>query len=614
MALGLRETSRAGLQRFIDDELSTQSILLLLDNFEHLLPAAPVAVDLLACGPNVKILTTSRAPLRVRGEHVFPIEPLRLPSESDVSLKSLAENDAIRLFVARARAVQPAFSLSDQNAAATVAICRRLDGLPLAIELAAARINVLPPAALLSRLERRLPLLTYGSRDLPARQQTLRDTIAWSFDLLSDRGQAVFRRLAVFVGGCGLEAAEVVGDLDGTCDVFTAIISLVENSLLVQEADAEGEPRFRMLETVREFARELLESSPEPDAVHRSHGAWCLGIAEERVGDWPRVFDPDGLRQVEAEHANMRAALGWLLDRGEAAGALRLAAALWPFWYLNGHASEGWGWLARALAISQDAPAELRASALVGMSWLAEELTDYAHARTSAEEALGILTELGDIAGQARARHALGIATWDLGDTATAETLLAEAIATFRALDDRFWTAMTLNNHAVGLLPAGEFERAATMFEEALTLLRDLEIAEVKLYPLLNLGMIALARGEIGRAARLLGVGLDVAARQGSGRAAASLCNGLAAAAALAKQGEHAARLFGASQALWEGLALPVPGHDRAIYARYLAEARAITDEGTFAAAWEAGRALSFEQAITEARTVAAGLQEWQPT
>jgi non-specific serine/threonine protein kinase len=309
----------------------------------------------------------------------------------------------------------------------------------------------------------------------------------------------------------------------------------------------------------------------------------------------------------------MRAALEWHFDRGDAGDGLQLAVALWPFWYLSGHASEGRGWLERALAIDQDVPAELRAAALLGTSWLSDELVDFARARSGAEEALRIFSALDDTAGQARARHALGIALWDLGETAAAEMLLVEAVTAFRTLDDRFWTAMTLNNHAVGLLPAGEIERAAPMFEEALTLLRDLEIEAVKLYPLLNLGMIALARGEIARAALLLEEGLDVAAQQGSGRAAASLCNGLAAAAALARQGEHAARLFGAAQALWEGLALPVPGHDRAIYARFLAEARAITDEATFAAAWDAGRALAFQQAIGEARVVAAALQGSPP-
>ena len=298
--------------------------------------AAPVVAGLLARAPGVKVLVTSRTPLHAYGEQEYPLAPLPLPDPAHLpSIERLSQYEAVRLFVARARAVAPDFSVTNANAPAVAEICYRLDGLPLAIELAAARIKVLPPQALLKRLEQRLPLLTGGARTLPARQQTMRDAIAWSHDLLTAEEQTLFRRLAVFPGGCTIDAAEAVADPDGALDVFSGIASLVDKSLLRQEEGAEGEPRFRMLETVREYGLEQLEASGEGDATRNRLATWCLALAE--AGGARLVIGAQHVAWVDSHGStrscpNLRAAVTWLLDRGEATRALRLLTATEDFW------------------------------------------------------------------------------------------------------------------------------------------------------------------------------------------------------------------------------------------------------------------------------------------
>jgi non-specific serine/threonine protein kinase len=301
----------------------------------------------------------------------------------------------------------------------------------------------------------------------------------------------------------------------------------------------------------------------------------------------------------------MRATLGWLLERGDAEAMLRLTSALWPFWYFGGHAGEGRKWLERALALGTAAPVELQAAAFVAAAWLAQEDADYAGARTCAEQALRTFEAIGDVAGAAQARHALGLALWDQGNPTAGGALLDEAAATFQGLGDALWTAMTLNNHAVGLIQGGEPERAAPMLEQALALFGGVEVEAATSILLGNLGTVALERGELTRAASLLGDSLALAAREGSRRASAEHLERLAAVVGLRGHGERAARLFGAAEALREVIAVPISPLDRPHYERYLAAARASTGEDAFAAAWAAGRELSLEQAVAEARAVA---------
>ena len=419
----------------------------------------------------------------------------------------------MRLFVARAQAVAEDFALTPENAPAVLAICRRLDGLPLAIELAAARIKVLPPAALLTRLERRLPLLTGGGRDAPARQQTMRGAIAWSYDLLGEAEQALFRQLAVFVGGFTLEAAEIGGNAPATPSVFDGLVSLVDNSLVRQVEGSDGQPRYMMLETVREYGLEQLEASGEANDVRQRHGEWCLGLAERNWG--AVVLSPiraAWLDRLTAEHDNLRAALARLELEGDAETGLRLAGSLSPFWLFRGHLSEGRGWLERALLAGGDAPVPVRARALFGLGRIAHQHGDYVQATELLSECLALFREAGDRlssmvallrlgtaataqghyeraerlinealtmalgSGQddliALGPYELALAALGLGDLVRAETLLTESLALHRRLDDPWGTANCLDTLGLVDCLAGDAARAVARYEESLALRR----------------------------------------------------------------------------------------------------------------------------------------------
>ena len=351
--LGLIEASNQSPEELLKGYLRDRHILLVLDNFEQVLEAAPLIDEVLHSAPRVKVLVTSRTPLGLYGEHEFPIPPLSLPeSEAAPSAEHLADYGAIRLFLDRTRAVNPEFSLTEENAGAVAEICERLDGLPLAIELAAARAKLLPPQALLSRLGNRLKLLTGGARNLPERQRTLRNTIEWSYEMLDEGEKTLFARLAAFPGGGTLEAIEAVCDAEGDLpvDPLEGVSSLLDKSLLRQVAEQEDEPRFEMLETIREFALEKLEESADAGAVERVHAEFYLDLAEQAE---PRLWGPEDaawLERLEREHDNLRAALSWALDHEEVDLALRLGAALRWFWNLGGYYGEGRSWLEATLA------------------------------------------------------------------------------------------------------------------------------------------------------------------------------------------------------------------------------------------------------------------------
>jgi predicted ATPase len=340
-AVGVRDAGNRPAMEALEAYLRDRRLLLLLDNFEQVVAAAPDIARLLAACPGLKVLVTSRAPLHLSGEHEYPVPPLPLPIVGDPgSTAELAANPAVALFVQRAQEVRPDFGLTDENAATVAEVCRRLDGLPLAIELAAARIKLLPPRELLARLERRLPLLTGGPRDAPERQRTLRDAIAWSHDLLDDVEQVLFRRLSVFVGGCSIQAAGgvCVADADLGFDVLDGVASLLNKSLLRREDGPGGEPRFSMLETVREYALERLEACGETTAIRRRHAEFFLDLAERIEVE---LWGPDQsalLDRCEAEHDNFRAVLAWTQGAGDdPVTALRLAAGLAQFWNIRSH-------------------------------------------------------------------------------------------------------------------------------------------------------------------------------------------------------------------------------------------------------------------------------------
>ena len=483
--LGVQEAGDRPLLDLLQASLQEKRLLLLLDNFEQVLSAAMNLAELLAVCPQLKILVTSRAVLHIHGEHEFSVAPLALPD-----LTNLPESDglshyaAVALFLECARAARPDFELTPANSRTIAEICVRLDGLPLAIELAAARIKLLPPQALLSRLAHRLQVLTSGARDAPVRQQTLRNTLAWSYDLLNASEQRLFRRLSVFAGGCTLEAVEgLYTALDETpTDVLDGMASLIDMSLL-RQVEEEGEhTRLLMLATIREFALEALEASGEMERTRRAHATYYLALVEQAEFELGGPRQAAWLEQLEREHDNLRAALAWSLEQVGDEGiqqrqeiALRLAGALYMFWWTRGHWSEGRNFLERALTASVDTPASVRAKALLSASTLSFIQSHYERTEALASEGLTLYRELGDQRGIALALYQLGNVAWVRSDTAKARSLLEEALALFKHVDDKEYAGYSL--FSLGLLAnsRGEYVRACALYEEGLALFREIE-------------------------------------------------------------------------------------------------------------------------------------------
>ncbi|HET8852218.1 MAG TPA: tetratricopeptide repeat protein, partial [Ktedonobacteraceae bacterium] len=478
-ALGLWEAGALPLEEQVRAALRDRHLLLLLDNFEHLLEAAPQLAALLASCPHLSMLVTSRAALHLSGEQEFPVPPLALPDLTHLpEPQALAQLAAVRLFVLRAQAFQPAFELTAANARTIADICVRLDGLPLAIELAAARSKLLPPQALLKRLEHRLSVLTGGSRNLPTRQQTLRNTIQWSYDLLSQEEQRLFRWLSIFVGGCSLEAIEVVSAAvgDGAVPVLDGVASLIDKSLLQQTEQEGEEPRLVMLETIHEYGLECLVMSGELEATRRQHAAHYLVLAEEAE---PKLEGPQQavwLQRLEQEHDNLRAAMQWSLERGEAGQgmemALRLGGALRGFWRAHGHLSEGQIFLERAMAGSGGAAATVRAKALGAAADVALEQGDLERGEVLCRESLALCRELGDTRGIAFSLRRLGWAAWISSGSGAARPLLEEALALQRQVDNKWHVAESLSYLALLAGGQGEYSRGRALVEEGLTLFR----------------------------------------------------------------------------------------------------------------------------------------------
>jgi predicted ATPase/class 3 adenylate cyclase/Tfp pilus assembly protein PilF len=596
--LGLREIGEQPLDETLKDYLHERRMLLLLDNFEQVLGAAPAVTELLAGAPGLKVLVTSRAPLGLYGEQEYAVPPLSVPDVRHLpDLKTFSQYEAVRLFIERAKAAKADFSITNESAPAVAEICVRLDGLPLAIELAAARIKMLPPKALLHRLSSRLKLLTGGARDLPERQRTLRATIEWSFALLDEGEQLLFGRLAVFSGGRTLEAIEAICDAEGDLpvDSFEGVSFLLDKSLLRQEEGPNGESRFVMLETVHEFAREKLTESAEADAIKHAHAQYFLTLAEEA---YPQLRGPDQLEwleRLEAEHDNMRAALTWALERKEAQMALRLGGALWVFWSMRGHNSEGRRWVEQALAIDERGSPEVRAMALAGvgelafdqgeldrakeaceeglqllayketreareaklwllerLGWVALQRDEYGQAKQLFEESLAPSREMRDAWWLATSLSNLAVVSHFLGNSEKANELFEESMDLFREQGDKRRLAINLNNLALVMYFQGDLRRAAQLTEEAVTLFRELGARGDVAVGFCNMGWMALLQDDLGRAADLYRESLSLSWDTGWNRVGQSALEGLACVAGAKEDSERAARLWGAAQALHE--------------------------------------------------------------
>jgi predicted ATPase/DNA-binding SARP family transcriptional activator len=550
--LGIREEpGRAPREAFVD-YLRDRKLLLLLDNFEQLLPAAPEVAELLAGAPGLQVLVTSRAVLRLRGEREFPVSPLALPDKGSTP-ETLCQYAAVALFIERAKAACPEFVVTDSSAPAVAAICQRLDGLPLAIELAAVRIKLFPPEALLARLSSRLRFLTSGPRDLPARQQTLRDTFDWSYHLLSPSEKRLFRRLAVFVGGCMEEAAAAVCAHDLAPDsegILELLASLVDQSLLRCERGTEGGSRFWMLETIREYGQECLEASGESEKARERHARFFLALAEQAREELSKPSQAHWYARLEQEHANSRAAMEWAISHGDAETGLRLACALCPFWD-GRYYQEGWEYLTTLLALpAAGARTSLRARALVGAAGLSFDLGDLEASRSLAEEGLAIGRELRQKGEIAAALTRLGITTRAQGHYPEASALLTESLGISRELGDLTSASIALLNLGNNAAHQGDFSTAQTLYEESLAIRRALGHRRGIASAQTCLALVAASQGEFERAKALYEESLALSGELADVRGMANILQNMGA--LLGEQGELAA----ARERLEQSLAL----------------------------------------------------------
>jgi predicted ATPase/DNA-binding CsgD family transcriptional regulator len=603
-ALGVKKTGGRPALELLAASLHDAEALLVLDNFEHLLDAAVVLIDLLSVCPRLTLLVTSQTLLRVSGEHAFPVPPLSMPGlDAAASLDDVIHLPALRLFAERARAIAPSFALTAATAPLVADICNRLDGLPLAIELAAARVNYLPLATLRDRLDRRLPLLTGGARDAPRRHRTMSDAIAWSHDLLTAEEKAVFRRLAVFAGGSTLEMAEIVGGESGA-PVLEVVGSLVDKSLLQRTGPSDEEPRFGMLETVRAFALEQLEASGEAEAVRDRHAECCSEFVE-RLGSIGihRLEELPWLPPIEAEHDNIRAAFAWRERNGDAAGMLRLALAMQPLWEVRGHHDEAIGWLDRGLAAADNASPDLRMRAQVALGRRLKRHGNYDQAQTRFQSALELARELGDQRATANALYALGGVALNQEQYEAATTLLEESLTIFQELSDS--VGMCGAEYSLGIVGygLGDIAGAVARVESALAT-RRANGPIFNLSVLLNaVGLLRCEQGDVAGGERALVESREIW-RRGLGANREILAEWLAAAARLElarNRAETAARLYGAAEALTEAIRAPLVVPPRGQYLRLMTVLRAQLSADELQTAWAAGRATPPEEAVNDA-------------
>jgi predicted ATPase/DNA-binding CsgD family transcriptional regulator len=605
--IGLRDSSERPAVEQLVGFLRQRALLLVLDNFEHLLDAALQLSSLLASCPHLQMLVTSRSVLHLSAEHDLPVPPLTLPpADEGVSPTEAAVSEAVRLFIERAQAVRPDFRLTDTNADAVVAICQRLDGLPLALELASARLAHLPLTALQRRLEHRLPLLTSGPRDLPARLRTMRDAIAWSYDLLTLDEQALFRRLAVFVGGFTLEAAEEIVGGTGTqpLAVLDGIASLVGKSLVQVIEVSAGEPRYQMLETIREYGLEQLAASSEAGAIGQRHALFFANLAE-CLG--PAVEGPDqrsALESLDADEANLRAAIMWAIAHQERTLALRIPVALWWVWFARGRFREGSAWIERALALTGEAPLELRMFALNVSANMYSLSGEFDRAAATAETLVELARREGDAIGEAMGLFQLSFVAGHEGDAEAAIEHSEAALARFRALRCRGWLPWAAQRAGIERLGHGDLDRAERLFREAVNLFLERGNAGGVAMALCNVGFALHGKGDVDGAELLLRAVLKREVALAREWQIADVLLGLADVALTRRQVRRAALLLGATDTLREKVGYPPHGWMRDASDRIESDARSALGDDTFSRVWRRGQRMAMSAAVTEALAV----------
>ena len=644
-ALRLTEIAGRSILEGLKDYLQGKSLLLLLDNFEQVISAAPLIAELLAACNELKILVTSREGLHINGEREYSLPPLALPDLTQLpSLETLSQYAAVDLFLQRAQTVKPDFNITKDSAHAIAEICSQLDGLPLAIELAAARIKALSPHVIHNRLEHRLEFLTGGARDLPARQQTLRSAIAWSYDLLDGNEQELFRQLSVFVDGCTVDAVEAVaGDHLDRVALLDQLGSLVDKSLLREVEDINGRPRLLMLETLREFGLEQLEASGEGETVRGRHANFFLTLAEGAEASLESGEQVQWMGRIEQEHDNLRAALEWSKTaEGMGEICLRLAGALGYFWEVHGHFSEGRERLSAMLSmqIAQGQTAA-RAKLLARAAELAYRQSDYPATHVLAQESLEIYRKVGDKQGIASMLIKLGNAATERGSYATASRFLEEALTIWREQKDKHGTARALISLGFSALRSGDAHLANVRLEEALSLSRELGDARSMGFELSGLGEVALRQRDYARATQLmeeslelrrqlgnkwgvgvslgmlgwvamrerdwdraiarLGKSLEVRQEIGDKGGSAWCLERLAGIAMAQGQAEKAVRMFGAAAVLRSSIGSVIDPVDQARYKKNLDSLRTKLGRQRFKEAWDEGHAMTIEQAVAYA-------------
>lgn len=643
----LKLTEKSGelsLTEQLKEYLCEKQTLLLLDNFEQILPAAPQVADLLESCPHVKILVTSRASLHLRAEKELPVPPLRVPPPTEKpELQPLSQYSAVQLFIQRCQGVKPDFQVTNENAPAVAEICQRLDGLPLAIELAAARVKLLTPQALLSRLERRFEVLRGGTKDLPERHQTMYSAIDWSYSLLNENEKRLFQRLSVFSGGWIVEAAVAVCDLDeqGELEILDGLEMLLDNNLIRPPDDAPGEPRLRMLESIREFAADRLNECDDCDAICQRHAQYFASLAEqaerEKYGSEEQLT---WRMRLEAELDNMRAAMTWALNKTQYSCELRIATGLWRFWWTHGFLREGIQWLKKGLASIESTPSEVRARALTRLGWMLNKVGDAQNGLATLQEAVNLWRQNGNPSGLAQALSNLGGIMLP-HNVAQATVLLEEALAIRRKSSDKHGVHATLMNLGLAMYWQGNTERMIELFGESLRMARDLKDNYSKGITLLNLGDAYIYQGEFQCAEECLAeaeetyktlgdrAGLaelsrsrgNIALRKGDTDLALHLftealrtasetdimsltlasIEGIAFVAQKTNDPIKASHLLSACETLRRKLELVRIASHQADVEAYLARIRGALKNGAYEAAWEAGSNFTLEQAVAYA-------------
>lgn len=634
--LDITEASNKSLAETIRDFLQTRKILLILDNFEQVLSAAPIVGDFLASSASLKILVTSRAALHLPNEREFMVLPLALPPlDSRFSNKNLDEYPAIALFCKRAQAVKPNFVLTNENIASVAEICRRLDGLPLAIELAAVRVKLLSPNAILERLSNSLNLLTGGAKDSPSRQRTMRGAVEWSYDLLTDDEKYLFRRLAVFAGGFTAESAEFfvlnsfsisqqnsnnieeIASINGqrTLDVFNLLDSLIENNLLVLKDQTDGNARLRMLEVVREFALECLETSGEAESVKRAHSQFFLELSEKAE---PLLHGESGnewLEKLETEHDNLRSALAWSL-KNDGETAARIAAALRFFWLNRTHLSEGLIWSSAALAATETSVSKARSELLLSNGVFLRSQGNLPAAQKIYEKTLDESRQLNDLMQIIKANHGLAAIAVLQKDFSSAQTSIEEALTLSRELNDEMQTAYSLASLGDLEMSRENLSLARPLLEECLTISKKLSHKKLLTVTYFNLGTIDYFDNSFETAAFNFAESLQIAEEMGNTTMISCALEGFAALAMKSNTPELSAKLAGASENLRESIGYSLEPAEEIFRTNYLKRTRAALGEKEFADAYKQGKTMDLDQSIALAKFVdsktGSSFNEWQ--